>query len=154
MDERLEEELDNWHQAYEHSDIVQKILITHLYVEHLVERYIKCKLSHPEALLQSRNFSFFHKLNLIESFGEIDNTLLAAMRNLNSLRNSCVHTFQYEVEEQRIQELGQRMGYSRSEIELQKKPYHGLESLLDELAGSVAATVCSIEDQLIKERDA
>lgn len=66
------------------------VLLSHLYVEHLLERYLNTKLKASDGLFNKSGLTFENKLSLVQAFGEIDDQLADGIRKLNGLRNDCV----------------------------------------------------------------
>jgi len=71
--------------------LLAAILQFHLIVENLLERYIICKLGDGYKVINRAQLTFHQKLVLVDSFGEIDDSLIQAMSGLNKLRNRCAH---------------------------------------------------------------
>lgn len=92
------------------TDSVYGVLIAHLYVEHLLERYIKTKIKRDSGLFGKEGLSFSDKLKLTQAYGELQSQLVDALSKLNSLRNDCAHRFGYKIEEDKVKNFGRTLG--------------------------------------------
>lgn len=92
------------------SDSIYGVLISHLYIDHLLERYIQTKFVKDAGLFGKNGLSFSKKLLLAQSFGELDNQLADSLARLNSIRNDCAHNFGFQISEKQVEDLGKTLG--------------------------------------------
>ena len=92
------------------TDSIYGTLIAHLYVEHLLDRYLKTKIPHEAMLFGERGLSFTSKLKLVKGFGEFESQLLDSLSKLNSIRNDCAHVFGHQISDAKIESLGRTLG--------------------------------------------
>ncbi len=92
------------------TDSIYGTLIAHLYVEHLLDRYLKTKIPHEAKLFGERGLSFTNKLKLARGFGEFESQLLDSLSKLNSIRNDCAHEFGHQISDDKIEALGRTLG--------------------------------------------
>lgn len=65
------------------------VLITHLYMEYLLDWILKKKISKPDKIL--KRASFYSKLELIESFQILSNEIMHELWIVNEVRNQFAH---------------------------------------------------------------
>lgn len=92
------------------------ILQSHLYLEHLLERYIIAELPNGEHLIKTGNLTFYQIVKVAYSFGVLDEQLVDSLLKLNSLRNDLSHEFRHQIERERIKILGRTLGKVYTEI--------------------------------------
>jgi len=111
IDEQLQTELAIFEAAIgKASDSIYGALIGHLYVEHLLDRYLKTKLPNEAKLFSENGLSFTNKLKLATGFGEIDPQLLDSLAKLNAIRNKCAHVFGHQIAQKQVEALGSTLG--------------------------------------------
>jgi hypothetical protein len=93
------------------------ILLVHLYVEHLLERYLNAKLKTTKKLFGKNGLSFEKKLLLIEAMGGFTTQRIDSIRKLNSLRNDCVHRFKYQPTHAELESFGRTLGKHYAKIQ-------------------------------------
>ena len=91
-------------------DAVSRILLTHIYIENLLERYISTKVKKANKLFGKNGLSFIQKLNLVAAYGELTNQEYDSINKLNILRNNYAHEFEYEMEPKILEDLGRTIG--------------------------------------------
>jgi uncharacterized protein YutE (UPF0331/DUF86 family) len=124
------------------------ILQSHLYVEHLLERYISAELPNGENLIKTGNLTFYQIAKVSYSFGVIDEQLVDSLLKLNSLRNDLSHEFRHQIEEERIGIIGRTLGKVYSEI---KKETEGcliceIHKIMIHIIGRVAGYTFAAEN--------
>jgi hypothetical protein len=92
------------------SDSIYGTLIAHLYVEHLLDRYLRTRIPHEAKLFGERGLAFSTKLKLAKGFGEIEPQLLDSLSKLNGIRNDCAHVFGHQITEKQVEGLGRTLG--------------------------------------------
>ncbi|MDG9671634.1 hypothetical protein ONV78_28115 [Hahella sp. CR1] len=119
---KLKQELGVYESAVKNaSDSIYGILISHLYVEHLLDRCISCKLVSIKEITGKNGYSFSDKLKLIDAFGEFEGQLIDSLKKLNSIRNNCAHKFGHTISEKDVEGLGKTLGKDYRKI-LKKYP--------------------------------
>lgn len=98
------------------TDSIYGTLIAHLYLEHLLNRYLKIKIPHEAKLFGERGLSFANKLKLIKGFGEFEPQLLESLSKLNSIRNDCAHVFGHQISNDQVEALGRTLGNDYKKI--------------------------------------
>lgn len=112
-----DEEYAKYEAAIERSkDVVSRILLTQLYLEHLLERYIDSKVSKAKQLFGRDGLSFTQKVNLAYAFSEMDEQLCDSLRKVNKLRNDIAHRMGFDIDQKTIDDLGRTLGKHYSEI--------------------------------------
>ena len=134
-------------QSLEYSgDVTSRILLTHVYFEFLLERYISTKLKSTKRLFGKRGLSFMHKLNLAVSFGELDEQFYDGIKKINDIRNDMAHKFQHQVSEESITNLARTLGKKYSEIKKKSKDSREiLDRSLDFMIGRFSGFVDQAE---------
>jgi hypothetical protein len=92
------------------TDSIYGTLIAHLYVEHLLDRYLKTKIPNEAKLFGERGLSFTNKLKLVKGFGEFESQLIDSLSKLNSIRNDCAHVFGHQISDDKVEALGRTLG--------------------------------------------
>lgn len=111
MDKQLQAELATFEAAIGKArDSIYGTLIAHLYVEHLLNRYLKTKIPNEANLFGDRGLSFLSKIKLIKGFGEFESQLIDSLIKLNSIRNDCAHIFGHQIPDSKIKALGRTLG--------------------------------------------
>ena len=111
MSEKSKEEYQRYSESVEKSkDKVSRILLTHLYLENLLERYISAKIGKPDRLFGKTGLSFKQKLNLAWSFNELTDQEYDSINKVNSIRNDYAHKFGYDAESKVVETLGKTLG--------------------------------------------
>lgn len=122
------------------SDSIYRVLITHLYIEHLLDRYLKTKVKTAEGLIGKYGLSFSNKLKLVRGFGEIDPQLIDSISKLNSIRNNCAHLFGHQITDEEVEALGKTLGKNYNRI---KETYPGTE------VGAIAPIIWNVCGQVL-----
>jgi hypothetical protein len=122
------------------SDSIYGTLIAHLYVEHLLDRYLKTKVPVESELFGENGFSFRNKLKLVKGLGGFNLELLDSLTKLNSIRNNCAHSFGYQITEKEVANLKNALGKDYKRI---LKEYPEAE------IGAIAPIIWNICGQLL-----
>lgn len=124
------------------------LLLAHLYIEHLLERYIGTKLETTNGLFGQNGLTFEKKVCLARSFEGLNAQRFDGIRKLNNLRNDCVHKFKHQPTEKQIDDLGRTFGASYEKIK--SKHAKSQDSLLraycEFLCGAVLRVVRDAEN--------
>ena len=148
VSKNLEQELGIWGKAIgKATDSIYGVLISHLYMEHLLDRYLQKKLPNNGGLLGRTGLSFSNKLKLVVSLGDIDRQLADSLFKLNELRNSCVHIFGHEISDKDVERYGRTLGKDYKNI-IKKYPdadTHGIAPITWNLCGRLLSLVASVE---------
>ncbi len=126
---------------------VYGVLISHLYVEHLLDRYIRTKIQNDADLLGRQGLSFSNKLKLVRAFGDFDDQLINAIAKLNSIRNDCAHKFGHKISADKVKALGRTLGKDYKRI-LQQYPtaeVGGIAPIVWNISGQVLALTLAAE---------
>lgn len=129
------------------TDSIYGILIAHLYVEHLLNRYLKIKIPHEAKLFGERGLSFTNKLKLVKGFGEFDLQLLDSLSKLNSIRNDCAHIFGHQISDSKIEALGKTLGkdYERILTEYPEAEVGAIAPIVWRICGQVLRATLEAE---------
>jgi len=92
------------------SDSIYGMLIAHLYVEHLLDRYLRTRIPYEAHLFGKRGLTFATKLQLAKGFGVLGPQLLDSLSKLNGIRNDCAHVFGHQITDKQIEDLGRTLG--------------------------------------------
>jgi len=92
------------------SDSIYGTLIAHLYIEHLLDRYLIVKVPNEPKLFGEHGLSFANKIKLVKGLGGFNPQLLDSMSKLNSIRNNCAHVFGHQISENEVESLGRTLG--------------------------------------------
>lgn len=92
------------------SDSIYGTLIAHLYIEHLLDRFLRTRIPYEAKLFGDRGLSFAIKLKLAQGFGELDPQLLDSISKLNGIRNDCAHVFGHQITDKQVEEIGRTLG--------------------------------------------
>ncbi len=111
------------------------VLRGHLVSEQYIERFIRLFLLKANSILEKGRLSYSQKLSLLDSFGILDEDLIACHRQLNKLRNKMAHELEYTVTIEDIDSIGNQMG----KIYLDEKANRGddLKNLLCTVIGYI-----------------
>lgn len=101
-------------------DDVTKVLRGHLLAEYYIDRLIG--LYFPRSDIIINKFRYLNdKLNILEALSFLPQNLVDAIRNLNSLRNSCSHVLNYVLVESDVDKIGRPFGLKYEKIKQEKK---------------------------------
>jgi hypothetical protein len=126
-----------------------EVLLVHLYIENIFDKYIDLKLEDPTHVTSSKKFGFAQKFALVLAFGKIDDQLRDGISKINKLRNKLAHDYKYEISESDVNEMGRTLGSKFNDI----KSAGGnlisniLASITAKLAGLVLAENVNINSQ-------
>ncbi len=143
------EEYERYSLVLENSkDEVSRILLTHLYLEHLLERCIDSRVAQSKRLFGKDGLSFIQKLNLLSSFGHLDEQLYDGMKKINKIRNGMAHEFGFKVSPKSIEDLGRTLGKGYSDIKNNSKPDEEaiFPRILSRLCGKMARFASDAEN--------
>ena len=129
------------------TDSIYGVLISHLYLEHLLDRYIRAKLPKEKGLTGKDGLRFLDKLKLAKSFGEFDSQIVDSLKKLNSIRNDCVHVFGHSIEKKSIEAYGRTLGkdYKRIVKDYPDAGTHGIAPITWFVCGGLVAYVLTAE---------
>lgn len=91
------------------------VLITHLYIEYLMDWILRKKISKPDKILKQ---TFSSKLELIESFNVLSDNLIHELWKVNKVRNHFAHRIDIDSEdfENKFSEKVRQMKYYNDNI--------------------------------------
>jgi len=92
------------------NDPVLLILRVHLYSEYLLERIIHATLKRGDRVLENGRLQYLQKLELAHSFDVIDDRCVAALRQLNKIRNRFAHELKMVITFSDIDRIGMPLG--------------------------------------------
>ena len=79
---------------FSQKSIREKVIISHLFFENMIEEIIKENIARPKKIL---NYSFAVKLNILNSFKLISERNYICLKLINHLRNKYAHNLKYEI---------------------------------------------------------
>lgn len=125
------------------------LLNAHLYIEHLLERYIVTKLKMTKGLFGQNGLTFEKKICLAQSFGGLNAQRIGGLRKLNDLRNDCVHRFKHQPTREQIDDLGRTFGKAYTEISRKHAKHQDvlLRACCDRLCGGMLRVVLEAENE-------
>ena len=94
-----------------------EVLLVHLYIENIFDKYINLKLVEPIHVTSSNKFGFAQKFELVLAFGKIDDQLKDGVSKINKLRNNLAHDYKYEISKDDVDKMGQTLGKKFKHIE-------------------------------------
>ncbi|QCI97020.1 hypothetical protein [Agrobacterium larrymoorei] len=80
-----------------------KIVVAHIYLDHIVTSLLKSKLPHPDEYLDKRGFS--EKLVLSQSMGYLRGDFGIVLRKINTSRNKFAHELSFDVSDAEKRDL-------------------------------------------------
>ena len=92
------------------------ILVCHLYIDHLLDRYILASTKNDVGFTGKNGLSFNNKLRMLHAIDGIDPQLKDGLEKLNKIRNDLVHEFGHELPNSKIEELGRTLGKDYNDI--------------------------------------
>jgi hypothetical protein len=110
------------------SDSVYGVLISHLYIDHLLDRIIIASTVNDSGLTGKDGLSFSSKIKLAVALSGIRPQLADSLKKLNSIRNDCAHEFGHEISQEKIDKLGLTLGADYKKI-LKDHPNIGVASV-------------------------
>ena len=130
------------------------VLRGHLVSERYIERFIKIILLKGERILDKGRLSYVQKLQLMDSFGIIEDDLIACHRQLNKLRNKMAHELGYEITMEDVDSIGSQMGktYARVKDERGNDLKNLLCAVIGYICGGLAHYVVEYEMLSAKKR--
>ncbi len=129
------------------SNSIYGTLIAHLYVEHLLNRYLKTKLIKDADLFGKNGLSFSNKLKLVKGFGEFDQQLIDSISKLNVIRNNCAHLFGHQITDKEVETLGKTLGkdYKRIKDTYPNAEVGAITPIIWNICGQVLHTTLQAE---------
>ncbi len=113
------------------------VLKGHLVSERYIERFIKLFLLKGKSILNKGRLSYIQKLELMDSFGIIQDDLIACLRQLNKLRNKMAHKLDYEMTMKDIDSIGNPM--DNTYVRFKEERGDDLKNLLCTVVGFVCS---------------
>ena len=147
---KLDEELKIFESEIEKaSDSIYGTLIAHLYLEHLLDRYLKTRIPHEPSLFGQHGLSFAKKLKLAKGLGEIEAQLIDSLAKLNAIRNDCAHVFGHQITSEQVEALGRTLGneYSRIKGEYPNAEVGGIAPIVWHICGRMLHTTLEAESE-------
>jgi hypothetical protein len=148
ISKKLEAEIAIWEsEIAKATDSIYGTLISHLYIEHLLDRYLKEKLPNEVGLTGKNGLSFSNKLKVVKSLGNIDPQLADALSKLNDIRNNCAHVFGHQVSAKEVEKYGKTLGKDYKRI-INKYPdsgTHGIAPITWHVCGMLLSLVAEVE---------
>lgn len=131
------------------TDSIYGTLIAHLYIEHLLDRYLKTRIPKPEELVGVRGLSFANKLKLVKGFGEFDPQLLDSLSKLNWIRNDCAHVFGHQISNDKVEALGRTLGkdYKRILTQYPEAEVGAIAPIVWNICGRVLSATLNAESK-------
>ena len=92
--------------------IILPFLRFHLLTENLLERIILCHLTRANRFLDKSkaNPTYYDKLCLVDSFNMLDDKIMGAIKNLNSIRNRLAHSRAATISVEDLDKIGNHFG--------------------------------------------
>lgn len=92
--------------------IILPFLRFHLLTGNLLERIILCHLTRANRFLDKSkaNPTYYHKLCLVDSFNMLDDKIMGAVKNLNSIRNRLEHSREASISVEDLDKIGNHFG--------------------------------------------
>jgi len=127
---------------------VHGVLISHLYFESYLDRYLKTKFKNDSILSGKKGFSFSNKLKIVEALGEIEPQILDALKKLNEIRNNCAHILDHEISKSEVEKFGRTLGkdYKRIIDSYPNASLHGIAPITWHIAGRLLCFVMESEN--------
>lgn len=88
----------------------------HLLTENILERIVICELKRADRILDKGNLSYHQKIFLVESFDVVEDRVLQALKNLNTIRNKFAHTKNQDISIDDIDRIGRPYGKTYSKL--------------------------------------
>ena len=74
-----------------------KLMVAHIYLDHILALYIKDHLPHAEVYLEGGHRGFSEKLSLCIAHGFIDNEMSSVLKTINACRNKFAHQLIFSI---------------------------------------------------------
>ncbi len=98
------------------------VLRAHLYTENILERILTNSLPRGDKLAEhGSNLSYYHKLLIVDSLDRVDDQTISSLRNLNKLRNACVHQLDRDITFSDVTQIGSPLGKTFTRIKRDQK---------------------------------
>ena len=123
------------------------ILLVHLYVEHLLERYLSAKLKTTTGLVGKNGLTFEKKARLVASMGGLSAQRIDSVLKLNGLRNDCAHSFRYQPTVEELEAFGRTLGKAYTALKQQAGGNHNscMRACCARLCGELLRIVVNVE---------
>lgn len=123
------------------------ILLVHLYIEHLLERFLTANLKKTDGLFGKNGLTFDKKVLLVEAMGGLNAQCLDGLKKLNVIRNNCAHTFKYNPTQGEIEEFGRTLGKTYTDMKQKKgnDPGRCMRDVCAHLCGRLLRAVIDAE---------
>lgn len=117
------------------------ILQAHLYIEHLIERFIISELPKGKIIIEQGHLSFKQKVLLASTFSIFEEQVIDSILKLNKLRNNLAHKFNHVITDDEIELIGRPLGkdYSLIQKDSEGDSFHKLKSIIIFITGGIAA---------------
>ena len=134
---------------------IMAILRVHLLTEYYLERLIQLKLPKDDKLIQSRNFTYRHKLALVEALAVLDDALISSLKNLNSVRNDSAHERDKQLSLSDVELIGNPFGeaFKKVKHERPKTVKATLGYVLGMICACLAGDVANIENEIARGKE-
>jgi len=120
----------------------QRIILTHLHFEHVIDQLLRDAIPFPDEIKLSR-MSFQNRLDLARALDLIPAQLTVVTRAISGLRNKLAHRLNFSVEDDRVRDLmGLLPKPLREAVEQEHQPGDGRD---EELSRILVATLATLE---------
>ncbi len=135
---------------------VLSILRVHLLTEYYLERIIAIKLPRGDRLLEDGGLSYAQKIALVDSFSIVEDSLIAALRGLNKVRNRFSHEFNKAIDASDIDVVGRPFGveYTKIKREYGQNLREMLHFVLITIGARLAGWTNHLEEIAVKDAKA
>lgn len=123
------------------------ILLVHLYIEHLLERFLAANLKKTDGLFGKNGLTFDKKVLLVEAMGGLHAQLVDGIKKLNAIRNNCAHTFKYNPTKDELDEFGHTLGKTYTDMKRKNENDHDrrMRTTCAHLCGKLLRAVVNAE---------
>lgn len=118
MEQFIRDEVKEFTSIIRETDsVILPFLRFHLLTENLLERIIMCHLAQANRFLDKANPSYHDKLCLVDSFNTLDEKIMGAIKNLNSIRNRLAHSRAATISIEDLDKIGNNFGNEYREFQ-------------------------------------
>lgn len=96
---------------------VHLILHAHLYIEHLLDRFIMSELPNGSLIINNGYLSFKQKTLLAGTFTIVEEQIIDCIIKLNKLRNNLAHEFNHKITNEEVDLIGRPLGKDFTRIQ-------------------------------------